>query len=325
MRKFASAGANLVLTATVLYYAAGQLDLVQMVATLVNANHKLLALAFASYFLNYLARALRFRLLLTAHQAPFMRHLAATQVHGAVNYFLPARLGELSYPWLAHRVVGVSLGSGALALLLARLLDLAVIAFLVVIVLVVQHAILPGWLESVLVAFVIVSGVALGGMLVVFRQSWRFPDGRAGHILRRIRQALREGWAGPRRLSLVGLSLTAWMATLGNFYLITLALDFDVTVAHVVLISVIALPLSLLPFHGVANVGAHEVAWTVAFQVLGDSHGTALSAAVGSHIVLLVMVALLGMCGLTLAWLVGKPSRPEPGFSRGDEGAGGEL
>jgi uncharacterized membrane protein YbhN (UPF0104 family) len=67
-----------------------------------------------------------------------------------------------------------------------------------------------------------------------------------------------------------------------------------------IVVSIIMVPMTLLPFQGFANLGTHEIGWAAAFALFGYPETTALNIAVSSHIVLLLFVLLLGSLGVIL-------------------------
>ena len=97
-----------------------------------------------------------------------------------------------------------------------------------------------------------------------------------------------------------GLTLSIWLCVQTNFYLITLGLGVRLSFFQVVVISLIMVPLTLLPLQGFANLGTHEIGWVAAFRVFAMPQDAALSLAVGTHFILLVFILLLGGIGAAL-------------------------
>jgi uncharacterized protein (TIRG00374 family) len=101
-------------------------------------------------------------------------------------------------------------------------------------------------------------------------------------------------------LILFSLTITIWLCVLTNLYFIMLSLGYSLTFFQIGMITIIMVPLSLLPLQGFADLGTHEIGWTAAFALFGYSNTTALTIAVSSHIVLLFFVLLLGFIGTML-------------------------
>jgi len=96
---------------------------------LASADRTRLAGAFALVAVILGLRAWRFALLLDGRpRLPGVTLIRITAQLSALNFLLPFRLGELSFPVLARRTLGADLVDGAGVLLTARVLDLCVIA-----------------------------------------------------------------------------------------------------------------------------------------------------------------------------------------------------
>ncbi len=63
---------------------------------------------------------------------------------------------------------------------------------------------------------------------------------------------------------------------------------------HIAIISIVMIPLTLLPLQGFANIGTHEVGWTSVLVAFDYPYKTALAIAAGSHFVLLLSVLVGG-------------------------------
>jgi SAM-dependent methyltransferase len=104
-----------------------------------------------------------------------------------------------------------------------------------------------------------------------------------------------------------------WLAVYLNFYLIAGSLGYWLEFGHVVVLSLLMVPLTLLPLQGVANLGSHEVGWVATLTLFGYSSDEALVLAAGSHVVLLAFVLILGAVGQVVGWLSQQPEEPAPG------------
>jgi hypothetical protein len=61
---------------------------------------------------------------------------------------------------------------------------------------------------------------------------------------------------------------------------------------HIAIISMVMIPLTLLPLQGFANIGTHEIGWTSVLVAFNYPYKTALAIAAGSHFVLLISVLI---------------------------------
>jgi hypothetical protein len=95
-------------------------------------------------------------------------------------------------------------------------------------------------------------------------------------------------------------TLLTWSFVYTNFYLIVLSLGFQFSYFQMIVVSVLMIPLTLLPVQGFANLGSHEVGWVLAFSIFNQPMSTSLTLAVSSHIVMLFFALLIGLVGIIL-------------------------
>lgn len=290
----------------VVLYVLITLDWQQVMETFRQMDLVYVGLGFVVYLLNYVLRTLRFQTLLDVTTVPFRRLLGITQLYGMYLYLMPAKSGEISYPLLLKSREGVSLGSSAATLIAARLFDFAAIALLLPLALLVYWAQTPSWLRMSSLAF---SGVVLGasGMAVAFLGSWQGRRTRAAGRSRfvekmwRVVDQLRDIYARRQYARLGLLTLGIWLCVQINFYLITLGLGVQLTFFQIVVISLVMVPLTLLPLQGFANLGTHEIGWVTAFRIFAIPQDVALRMAVSTHFILLLFILLLGGMGMVLS------------------------
>ena len=228
-------------------------------------------------------------------------------------YLLPAKSGELSYPLLLNRRLQVSLVESTATLITARFFDFATIALFLPLVLAALWERLP---TGMIVASLIFCGlvyVAVGGLLWFLRhrepgEEPTYHEQEARHRwLGRLILAQRNLVKGLRLidqrgqyLRLVFLTTGIWLCVYANFYFIVLSMGYRLSYFEVIVVSIIMVPLTLLPIQGIANLGTHEAGWVAALALFGEPPEIALAIAVGSHTILLVFVLLLGGLGLIL-------------------------
>ncbi len=85
-----------------------------------------------------------------------------------------------------------------------------------------------------------------------------------------------------------------WFCVQTNLYFIIRGLGQPITFFQTMTITIIMVPMTLLPFQGFADLGTHEIGWTAAFALFGYPETTALTIAVSSHIVLLFFCTAFG-------------------------------
>ena len=296
---------SLVFTLLVFAYVALHLNWTLALAHLSAAHPGWLAAAFAFFILNYFLRTLRFHLLIHDPRVLLRRLMGVTSLYGMFNYLLPAKSGELTYVLLLNRCLRVGLADSTATLVTARFFDFGVVALCLPFVLAVFFDQLPDWLIQSSIVYCVLVALA-GGLVVVWLRTGRFrtTDESTKNKLRRAVSKLVDGLRtiDDRRQywPLWLLSLLIWGCVYTNLYLIVLSIGFAPTLVQMIVVSIILVPLTLLPVQGLANVGTHEVGWVAAYSLFGYSPELALAIAVTTHVVLFVFVLLLGALGSIL-------------------------
>jgi uncharacterized membrane protein YbhN (UPF0104 family) len=260
--------------------------------------------------LNYWLRTLRFRLLLTWGGERVRGLFGVVCLYASLNYLLPARLGELSLPLLLKRVANQEYGIGTASLVAARALDLVSVLILLPLALALSHAAMPGWaLRSALIFFAVGS---IGTAAALFWLRRQVPAGAplapgADGLLGRLRlfgsRVTGHLALISRRddlLPLTALSLGIWLFIALNFWVILAAAGLQVPIVAAFVVTVVMIPLSILPAQGFANLGTHEVAWLSVLLGFGVSADVAARATLVSHLVLVGYVLVMGALGWAL-------------------------
>jgi uncharacterized protein (TIRG00374 family) len=304
--------ASLLLSLGVLVALLALLDPGQL-ARFARLDFRWLLAGLGVYLANYLFRAWRFRLLLGGHAIPWLRLLGIVQVHGALNYLLPARLGELAFPVLIKRLNRTEYSLGAASLLAARSLDLAALLLALPLALAISSHRLPAWAAPAALALAVAVGAALAlgarwlgappettGEAPTPATRSEAPSGRLRAFARRTWAHLRQGLR-PRALpALIAASLGIWLCIALNFHLLLAAMGLRIDFFAAFAIVLAMIPLSLLPVQGFANLGTHEAAWIGTLALFGLKLDEANAVAAISHLVLFVYVSLLGVGGVAM-------------------------
>ncbi|MCX7682547.1 MAG: flippase-like domain-containing protein [Anaerolineae bacterium] len=279
-----------------------------------------LGLALLGYVALSLIRSGRFLLLLPRRSAPFGALWHITCMHTLANYILPARTGELTYIALL-RARGVSVADGLASLALARLLDLAALAVLVLgaVALAAERQMYFGALRW----FALALGVIL--LLVLF-----WADRLAGVMVRALAWAagrlgvrqwgvVHRGLAGAERTAgalgafahsrelyaiTLALSLLQWAVNFAVYYALLNGLGLGLDLSGTVIASSIASLVAVLPVQGLIGFGTYEAGWTVGLVPLGVARSTAIATGFSIHILMLLLSVLLVGLSLCSAWLI---------------------
>ncbi len=229
--------------------------------------------------------------------------LRLTLYHNLLNNLLPARTGELSFPWMMKRYFAVGYAESTSALVWFRLLDLHAVLTAWVLGLAVSTR--PAWVWPLLLAWLMLPAAVLGARTYLARGIERLPEGRWRTRLGNAVAGLPSGW---------GTLLRSWGWTWINWVVKLLALVWllgqwlDAGLAARVSGVVAGELTSVLPAHAPAGVGTYEAGVVLGLAPFGVETGAAVSAAVNLHLFILVSAMLGGL----LAFLPGTRPAPNP-------------
>jgi uncharacterized protein (TIRG00374 family) len=279
----------------------------ELVGALGNADWRLVVPAIGLYFIGAYIRGARWGLLLPAYNIPTLTLFRALVVGFTVNNLLPLRMGEIARAYLLARWRGVAYGATIASLVMERVLDgLSLAILLLLALLFVPSA--PGYL---VVAGVIAGAGFLAGTVVLGLASWRASSvtwlartltrplpPRIQHLALRLAESFAHSLAlvrGARRLlALLALSLLAWCAELGVFYVLLFGFPIRGSYPLALLVGASANFATLLP-SSPGYVGTFDNALVkVLSDSAGISPGLALAYAVVVHATLFLPVVVLG-------------------------------
>jgi uncharacterized protein (TIRG00374 family) len=307
-----------VISLIVLAYIFASIDWPTLYQLFTRFNWHWLILAWLVFIGNYFLRTLRFRaLIVQAEHIPLSPLFAITSLHGMLNYILPARTGELSLPILLTRRLNVTLAASTVTLVAARFFDFLIIALLLPFILIIFPNLMPtpaiyGTLilcvAIYLVAVLLILWIRyhkeknIFGLVPIFSKSKgaKFTEpiiNALGKLTAELYKLYQKGRFGYICL----LTIFIWLSVYTNFYFLILAMGFRLSYLHVVIVSIIMVPLTLLPLQGLANLGTHELGWVVGLTLVGYKLDEALLIAVGSHFILLIFVLVLGGSGFLIS------------------------
>jgi len=270
------------------------------------------ALALGLHLVVYNLRAVRYRVLVPgAHRPQHLDVLAISAAHNLATSVLPARTGDASLVLYLRGQCGVPVEQGLAALLVSRLLDLAMLAAAMGTACVALSAFgdLPGWMLP-LGGALLAGGV---GFLVLAAFAERLTDVAEwlGRLVRLDRSALgrrlldKSALAGEalgalgrggRLAGAAALTCLVWLGLFSMYAVLAfgLGLPDELGFAEAVFGSGMAVVTNLLPINAMAGFGTHEAGWAFGFsEVLGVPRDLALATGVGMHVVQLGNVVLL--------------------------------
>jgi hypothetical protein len=212
-----------------------------------------------------------------------------------LNFVLPFRLGELSYPMLMRRHYGYGLLHSAGVLLMARLFDLAtVLSILLAAAAVLGLADGAGHVALVLASL----GLALApfGLTLLGRvlRPWIMQVSRIGDVTAKLTAGLDA--IGGRRAGLMAIVLgfAIWLLFGFAAILVAGAVTTTVSSAAAMLGAAAGNVAFALPINGIAGIGPAQAAWVAATTRAGVPWDDAVTSALALHAVVLTNAVVLG-------------------------------
>lgn len=245
------------------------------------------------YYCNYLCRAYRIWCYAGRLGHFFPTFVKISGLHGFNSYFLPLRSGDLTLPLLLHLHADIPLVQGGRILIRARLLDLFLLGFLLIIAtLFTPTMITMAWQIIFL---------AIGFCFISFPYAATYFLRSTSHKSNKwFQRIIGEEQPDYPKLDESVLSLLIWFWTGSTIFCVIRSLDIPLAFLDVWFLATIQLPLQLLPVQGVANSGNHEVGWVVGLGLLGMSPEKGLTLALSSHILIICFVGLLGLASVLM-------------------------
>jgi hypothetical protein len=235
----------------------------------------------------YALRSWRFRVLIPGAPPPsFAQAYVIGAAHNLATYVLPAKAGEATWVVYLSAQTGVSAAIGLASLVVARLLDLAVLCG-----------------ELGLVCLVLALSDAYGellwlGPLGALLLGRRFQAGeRIAERLLEVALALRSAAQGRRLWTAALLTVPQWLGIFAFYAVLArgMGLPDGVSFVEACFGSSLAVLSNLLPINGFAGFGTQEGGWVLGYGVVGVGKELALPTALGVHLVQLFDTVVLGV------------------------------
>ncbi len=259
-----------------------------------------------------------------------LRFLPEMFALSVLNNALPARSGELSLPYFLHQRHRVSVGTGATALLMARVFDFMAVALLYVIFAFLElDNLLPGTRSSVLIVAVLLALVLLpllaapwvgktmlyAGERLLVKVHWD-ESAKAKKMLQVGEDAV-VALADMKTLRTYTLTflwtLLAWMGTFAWFAAFMRALGYNFCYPLMVVGSTFAILAKAIPFVTVGGFGAYEAGWALGFHAAGLNGSQAIATGFAVNIFTLAISLLCGGAALLyMSIVIGRDKLPAP-------------
>lgn len=275
-----------------------------------NLNPIYFVFSFLIFLLSQFLKSVRFRILIN-RPINFLSLFKITSLGIIANQILPARTGELSYPYLFKKVFGFQLGQGAVVLIIARILDLfsIIILWLLSVFLVINNQeIAIKLLFSGLIILLLVLTVLLllffAGLkilklikkiiILLKIQNYKFSNYLYNGLQVIINNLLTIKSSGMFFLSVL-FSFLIWISMYCLTYTIVRSLGLGLSFFEGVFVSTFPLITSVLPIHGLVGFGTTEGAWTIGMLLLGEPKGLAISSGFGLHFIVLFFSSITAL------------------------------
>jgi hypothetical protein len=308
MRRALSSLLALILSGSVLAWLLLELDLARVAAALGDASLPRLALIPPLVALIQVLRAWRFELMAFPGSRGPSQRMVRISVHlMALNFALPFKLGELSFPLLMKGAFAVPLARATGILLLARLFDAGgILAILLAMGALLLPPGMPAWASALLLAAALATALAPPALasLAPRLRAWAARPHRP--ILDRLLAGTACLETMPHRLQALALTLATWAAHGAVGWLATTAIAPEVALPAAVLAAAAANAAFALPVPTVAGLGPPQAAWVAAMTFAGVDFETAALSSLLSHVMLLATLAALWV-GVWL-WGVWRPA-----------------
>ena len=301
MKKSAVIAINLTIALATLTFILLSLDSLSLQWDSFKIDYLPLLAALVFFLTSHLFRSLRLKAINFAEGQSLRSIFAVSSLHNVIAYFLPARTGEISLLWFSKQILETPVHISSATLLSTRAYDLVILFALSFIAMTQSDMINIPALFTTLAILAMISCVAIMILFLLKKNAVisSVNTSRTHSIMRFADTLLAQLH---HRTAPVMLLLTAliWCCVILNFYSICLALGFKPQLMEMALISIVALPLSLLPVNGVANLGSHEAAWVMVLSLLGAPKEQSWYIAVGSHVILIVFIITLSFLAISV-------------------------
>jgi uncharacterized protein (TIRG00374 family) len=281
-----------------------RLDLGDAVRLLPRADFRWALLAVLLFSISRVLYAYRWRHFMWRHESPSVLPLTGIFVlANLVNALVPLRAGDVLRIQMSHRRFGVGRSELTSNVMLTETV-LDALAFVLLMLAVLPFLAVPFLSEHEVIAIAVAVVVAFLALVVLARIAARAGAGGAppdwvrralGRRLSAWVPGVLEGFASLRSWRRTGLviaiSLAIRLLEAGVFWTIGLAFALDLPPAAYVVVMVavgLVVTMPLVPW----NIGTYEVAVTEVAVLLGADRGVASAFAVGSHVLLLVWMAV---------------------------------
>ncbi len=304
-----------VLAVVISFFLLKEIDLREIPATLSRISIKAILIGFSSYCLLVLAKTLRFRTLLgldsRVHQIyPILA------LHTFWGNFLPMRTGDISYVYLMQRRQKVNATQGIASLMVASVIDLALLIALMVVTATLLLPKLGGrfsWTVLYLTPLLIGTGLII--LMILACATPKFCNNLALKFVKPLLRSEKPAliWIADKFISILneitafrfnlrflkvwGYSLLCLVIRFGFQCYLVAEMGVDIPLTEVLFALAFTNGFNLLPIQTVGNFGTTEFPFAWFLSYFGTSIETATVTGFSLHILILLYCLPLGVYG----------------------------
>ncbi|EIQ01653.1 Uncharacterized protein family (UPF0104) [Opitutaceae bacterium TAV1] len=276
---------------------------------------------FIIYQCTQICRAWRMSMQLPAENRPDMLSLVCiTALHQFFNHVIPARMGELSFPFLLKKFTKVNSASALAVLISVRLQEIFVLSFLIILALLgvlvttadesqgaLRWSLLGGggfcfvslifiriYLKNLLAGF---SKIIQWLMLRIKSQNMLTIFIKVREFIIRVNVELAKPVSLPKQSQFFTVTVLIWVNTFFFFHEILRLSGVKLQFQQTVVGASLANFSQALPLNTIGSFGSLELGWTVGFSMIGLDARKAMAVGISMHALILAFLAAFSAVG----------------------------
>lgn len=301
-----------------------QIDPKEIIRVTAKASIVYVLLSFVLNVASILMRTIRFKFFVK-DRIDTRNLFAILCVHNSCLYFIPARIGELSFLYLTKKLGNFPFYKGATAILLVRVIEIWIISVLFLLAIATMGSYLQQFTTLSYVAYCAVAIVVLGSVSLFSPSKGMFP------FIRRLVQSFRNSrlcefkfisTALEKSLQLTDeveralnekelmyrlflVSVVIWLLDFLSRFSLLIAMHIDLTLFQYFFLSLLLRIMATFPIHGFGGFGTFDASMSILLIFFGITKTEAISKAFGMHLIIICLTAILGIYGIIglLLWL----------------------
>lgn len=272
------------------------IDFVRVWQVMKGTNPLFYLAALALYYIPFLFRGERWRLLLrkAGIKTSLREATEVTFLSFFVNNVVPAQLGDLYRGHLLGARIGESRSRITGTVFVDRILDfVSLVLGATVLGYFVVAAEWSNLLQYVQIGYVFLAVIGMAVLFLLFEGSSRLVPARFRQMFERFREGVKEGLSWSNALPVAFYTALIWLFVVLRVYVVVMALSIEMKFAVVAFLALFMIMLTIIPFTP-AGLGAVEVLSTGFLALVGVSAAEALSVVLLDRTITYVSVVVFG-------------------------------